>query len=319
MTTYGYFLSTEEYTPQELVDQAVRAEAAGFDALWISDHYHPWNHEQGEAPFVWSVIGAIANATSLPVTTAVTCPTIRIHPAIIAQAAATTALLTEGRFQLGVGTGENLNEHILGDRWPPVDVRLEMLEEAVQVMRMLWSGEYVTHHGTHYTVENARIFSRPESPPPVYVSGFGPKAVDVAARIGEGYVGTSPSAELLQRYRDQGGIGPTQGGLKICWGPDRDECVRTVHRLWGSNGVPGEASQELPMPAHFEQAGQLVTEEMVAEKYSCGPDLDAHLSSFEEYREAGYDEIYASQIGGAGEDFFRFAAEELLPAVRDAG
>ena len=319
MTTYGYFLSCEEYGPREIVEQAVMAEDAGFDALWISDHYHPWNNEQGESAFVWSVLGAIARETSLPVTTAVTCPLIRTHPAIIAQAAATTSVLAGGdRFVLGVGTGENLNEHILGDRWPPADVRLEMLEEAVQVMRMLWSGEFVSHHGRHYTVENARIYSLPETPPKIYVSGFGPKAVEVAARIGEGYISTKPEPDLLEQYRDAGGIGPTQGGLKICWGPDEEECQRTVHRLWGTNSVPGEAAQELPMPAHFEQAGSIVTVEQVAEKYSCGPDVDAHVESFRAYESAGYDEVYAAQIGGAGKDFFRFAADELLPRLRSS-
>ena len=316
MTTFGYFLSCEEYGPREIVDQAVLAEEAGFDALWISDHFHPWNNEQGESPFVWTVLGAVASETSLPITTAVTCPLIRTHPAIIAQAAATTAILAEGRFVLGVGTGENLNEHILGDRWPPADVRLEMLEEACQVMRELWSGEFVSHHGRHYTVENARIYSLPDTPPKIYVSGFGPKAVEVAARIGEGYVSTKPDADLVQQYVDAGGIGPKQGGLKLCWGPDRDECIDTAHRLWGPNGVPGEAAQELPMPAHFEQAGSLVTKEQVAEKYSCGPDPEVHAESFQSYVDAGYDEVYAAQIGGAGKDFFRFAADELLPRLR---
>ena len=316
MPKFGYFLSAEEYTPTELVEQAVLAERAGFEALWISDHFHPWNDAQGEASFVWGVIGAIAQATSLPITTAVTCPTVRIHPAIIAQAAATSALLTGGRFNLGVGTGENLSEHILGDRWPPVDTRLEMLEEAIEVMRALWTGEQVTHRGRHYTVENARLYSLPEQPVPVYVSAFGPKAMSLAARVGDGYCGTTPDADLLQQYREQGGRGPTQGGLKMCWGPDEQKCVETVHRLWGPNSVPGELSQELPMPAHFEQAGQLVTEEMVAAKFSCGPDLDKHVSSFRDYVDAGYDEIYVSQIGGAGQDYFRWGEQELLPALR---
>jgi G6PDH family F420-dependent oxidoreductase len=316
MPTYGYFLSTEEYAPAELVEQAVLAERAGFEALWISDHFHPWNDAQGQAPFVWGVIGAIAQATSLPITTAVTCPTIRIHPAIVAQAAATSALLTGGRFTLGVGTGENLNEHVLCDRWPPVDIRLAMLEEAVEVMRRLWTGEQVTHRGRHYTVENARLYSLPDEPVPVYVSAFGPKAMELAARIGEGYCGTSPDPDLVGRYRELGGSGPRQGGMKMCWGADRDECVDRVFRLWGPNSVPGELSQELPMPAHFEQAGQLVTKEMVSEKYSCGPALDEHLESFRSYAEAGYDEIYVSQIGGAGDDYFRWAEEELLPALR---
>ena len=316
MAEIGIFFSSEERSAPEIADAAAQAEQAGFRCAWLSDHFHPWNDAQGESPFVWSVLGAIARETSLPITTAVTCPLIRTHPAIIAQAAATTALLAEGRFVLGVGTGENLNEHILGDRWPPVDVRLEMLEEAVEVMRMLWGGEFVMHHGRHYTVENARIYSLPETPPKVYVSGFGPKAVEVAARIGEGYISTKPDADLVQQYEQAGGAGRKQGGLKLCWGPEEEKCRETAHRLWGPNGVPGEAAQELPMPGHFEQAGSLVTPEQTAEKYSCGPDPEVHVESFRAYEEAGYDEVYASQIGGAGKEFFRFAADELLPRLR---
>ena len=178
MTMFGYFLSCEEFTPAELLDQAQRAETAGFEALWISDHFHPWNDEQGQSPFVWSMVGALSQVCSLPVTTAVTCPTIRMHPALVAQAAATSAVMHEGRFRLGVGSGEALNEHILGSPWPTADVRLEMLEEAVALMRDLWAGEFVSHRGRHYTVDTARIYTRTDSPPPVYVSAFGPKAVE---------------------------------------------------------------------------------------------------------------------------------------------
>src|SRR5919112_3953944 len=181
----GYFLSCEEFGPQELIRQARLAQAAGFDRLWISDHYHPWIDEQGHSPFVWSVIGAIAEATDLPLTTGVTCPTVRIHPAIIAQAAATSALLLGGRFGLGVGSGEALNEHILGDAWPNIETRLEMLEEAVEVIRTLWQGGMQDHRGIHYEVQNARIYDLPDTPPPILVSGFGPKAIELAARIGD--------------------------------------------------------------------------------------------------------------------------------------
>jgi G6PDH family F420-dependent oxidoreductase len=193
----GYFLSCEEFTPRALVEQARRAEQAGFHALWISDHYHPWNDQQGHSAFVWSVIGALAEATGLPVTTGVTCPTVRIHPAVIAQAAATSGVLHQGRFNLGVGSGEALNEHILGDRWPEADVRLEMLEEAVEVIRTLWQGGQRSHHGRHYTVENARVYDLPEAPPPILVSGFGPKAIKLAARIGDGFCTTSPDKDAI--------------------------------------------------------------------------------------------------------------------------
>src|SRR5215210_968680 len=201
MTEIGYFLCSEEQGPRDLVSQAQLASDAGIGSVWISDHFHPWLDEQGQSPFVWSVIGAIAATTPLAVTTAVTCPTMRIHPAIIAQAAATSALLLEGRFELGVGSGEYLNEHIFGDTWPVTDQRLDMLEEAVEVMRELWSGEEITYRGRHYTVENARIYSLPERPPPVHVSGFGPKATELAARIGDGFVSVAPNKDLVDLYR----------------------------------------------------------------------------------------------------------------------
>ena len=224
----GYFLSCEEFGPRELVEQARQAEQAGFHALWISDHYHPWNDEQGHSPFVWSVIGALAEATSLPVTTGVTCPTVRIHPAVIAQAAATSGVMHLGRFSLGVGSGEALNEHILGDRWPEADVRLEMLEEAVEVMRLLWQGGQQSHRGRHYTVENARVYDLPEQPPPILVSGFGPKAIKLAARIGDGFVTTSPDKDGIGLYRSEGGKGPVHAGTKVCFMDDADKALETV-------------------------------------------------------------------------------------------
>src|ERR671939_1545722 len=205
MTKIGYFLACEEFGPLELLNQARMAEEAGFETFWISDHYHPWTSEQGHSPFVWSVIGGLSQATSLPVTTGVTCPTIRIHPAIIAQAAATSAVMLEGRFALGVGSGENLNEHILGDRWPPTDVRLEMLEEATEVMRLLWEGGVKDHYGKHYTVENAQLYTLPEEPPPVLVSGFGPKAIQLAGRVGDGYCGLVLNLDLVSLFRSPGG------------------------------------------------------------------------------------------------------------------
>ncbi|MEN3282400.1 MAG: hypothetical protein V7607_3540 [Solirubrobacteraceae bacterium] len=309
----GYFLSCEEFGPGELLEQAVRAEQAGFHGLWISDHYHPWNDEQGHSPFVWSVIGAIANAVDLPVTTAVTCPTTRIHPAIIAQAAATSAVLLDGRFNLGVGTGEALNEHIAGARWPEVDVRLEMLEEAVEVIRTLWRGGVRDHRGTHYTVQNARIYDLPDAPPPIYVSGFGPKAVRVAARMGDGYVTTKPDGELIDLYRSEGGTGPVQAGTKVCFGADEAQARRTVHRLWPNDALPGELAQVVPTPAHFEQACQLVTEEMIGEAVPCGPDIDRHVQALQEYADAGVDELFVQQIGPDQDAFFDDWAHVVLP------
>ena len=310
----GYFLSCEEFGPQELIRQARLAEAAGFDRVWISDHYHPWVDEQGHSPFVWSVIGALATATErLHVTTAVTCPTIRIHPAVIAQAAATSSILLDGRFSLGVGSGEALNEHILGDKWPEADVRLEMLEESIEVMRLLWQGGNQSHRGRHYTVENARLYTLPDEPPPVLVSGFGPKSIELAARVGDGYCATMPEQEFVEHYRGQGGTGPVQGGTKVCWGPDEAECRATVYRRWPNEALPGELAQILPTPRHFEQATELVTEEMIGESVPCGPDLDRHVAALQEYADAGFDELYVQQVGTHHEEFFDVFAREVLP------
>jgi len=229
MSRYGYFLSSEEYEPASPIEQARMAGEAGFDALWISDHYHPWLDEQGQSSFVWSVIGAISQVTSLPITTAVTCPTTRIHPAIIAQAAVTAGLLTSGRFNLGVGTGEALNEHVTGAKWPSADERREMLEEAVTVITELFTGELVTHRGVHYEVDTARLYSVPRVPPPIYVSGFGQKSARLAARIADGYICMGPQADLIKLYRDEGsGDRPVQGGIKGCWAPDADQARKTM-------------------------------------------------------------------------------------------
>jgi G6PDH family F420-dependent oxidoreductase len=308
MAEIGYFLASEEHGPAELVRQAQQAEDAGFRSVWISDHYHPWNDNQGHSPFVWSVIGGIAATTSLKVTTAVTCPTIRIHPAILAQAAATAALMLPGRFLFGVGTGENLNEHVFGDHWPRVDTRLAMLEEAVEVMRTLWEGGLTSHDGRFYQVENARVYSLPDTPPPVLISALGPKAVSLAARIGDGYISTAPDPEALDSYVEQ-------GGMRVCWGRDEAAARKTAFELWPNAVVPGQLSHELALPSHFEQASQLVTEDKLAEVIPCGPDPERHLESFRQYIDAGFDEVYVSQIGDDQAGFFEFYRRELAPRL----
>jgi G6PDH family F420-dependent oxidoreductase len=316
MPEYGYFLASEEHSPAALVEQARMAEQAGFRALWISDHFHPWNDAQGQSPFVWSVIGALSEAVSLPIETAVTCPTVRMHPAVTAQAAATSAVMTGGRFRLGVGTGEALNEHILGDRWPPTHVRLEMLEEAVQVMRRLFTGEEVNHSGTHYTVENARLYTVPDEPVPIDVSGFGPKAISLAARVGDGYISMMPDDEMVTQFRKGGGgAKPVSGGTKVCYGTDREECVRTVHRLWYNELLPGEMGQVLPSPRHFEQLQELVTEDMVREKVVCGDDADQHVAVLKSFADAGFDRVYVNQIGPDQQGFFDFYRTKVLPQL----
>lgn len=312
----GYFLSCEEFTPVELVDQARRAEDAGFEALWISDHFHPWNDAQGQSAFVWSVIGALSEACSLPVTTAVTCPTVRINPVVVAQAAATSAVMLDGRFTLGVGTGEALNEHVLGDAWPTHDVRMEMLEEAVALMRRLWEGDFVNHHGRHYTADTARIYTLPDERPPVYVSGFGPEATDLAARIGDGYVTTSPDRDLIGRFRDASGGKPVQAGSKVCWAPTEDEGVEIAHRLWSTSGLPGELAQVLPSPRHFEQAAGLVTEDQTRASVSCGQDIDRHIEALVPFVDAGVDELYVANMGPHHPEMIERFGSEVLPALR---
>jgi G6PDH family F420-dependent oxidoreductase len=312
----GAFLSSEEHGPRALLAQAQWAERAGMHSIFISDHFHPWIDRQGESPFVWSVIGAISASTSHKVTTGVTCPTVRIHPAILAQAAATSQILLDGRFVFGVGSGEALNEHILGHRWPPVEVRLKMLEEAVEVIRKLWEGGLVSHHGEFYTVENARIYSLPDTPPPIAISAFGPEAAEVAARIGDGFVTVQPDQELLSRYRKNGGPGPSIGALKVCWDPDEQRARHLAHQLWRTEGVEGQLAQELALPSHFESAAANVTEDMVADLVSCGPDPERHVEAITKYLDAGFDEVYVNQIGPNQEAFFEFYAKELGPRLR---
>ncbi|WP_345635880.1 TIGR03557 family F420-dependent LLM class oxidoreductase [Rugosimonospora acidiphila] len=312
----GYSLNSEEYAPADLIRQAELAEEAGFASLWIADHYHPWTGAQGQSPFVWSMIGALSRTLTIPIMTGVTCPIIRMHPAILAQAAATTAVLTGGRFIFGVGTGEALNEHIIGEKWPEARRRLAMLEEAIEIMRELWSGRVVTHHGAHYTVEHARLYTIPQQPIPVYVSGLGRTATELAARVGDGYVSTKPDPHGVARFRkDGGGSKPAVAGTKACWAPTRDEARQLAHRLWASDSLPGELAQVLPTPEHFEQASQLVTPDMLMMAY--GPDLEPHLAMVESYRKAGYDTLHVGAVGPHYEEMIRLYRDEIIPRFRE--
>ena len=313
----GYALSSEEHGPNDLVRNAKAAEEAGFTFALISDHYHPWVDAQGQSPFVWSVIGGIAQATErLRLGTGVTCPTIRIHPAIIAQAAATSAVMMEGRFFLGVGTGEELNEHILGDRWPAPPVRLEMLEEAIEVMRLLWQGGYQSHTGKHYTVEQARIYTLPDEPPPIAVAAAQPKAAELAGRLGDAFVGVGPEAELVQEFEQAGGKGkPRYGQVTVCYAETEEEARKTAFEVWPNAGLEGPLSQELAIPDHYEAAAKLLSEDVVAETVVCGPDPERHLEAIREYQQAGYDHVYVHQVGRDQESFLRFYAEEILPRL----
>jgi coenzyme F420-dependent glucose-6-phosphate dehydrogenase len=314
----GYALSSEEHRPLDLVRYARRAEEAGFPYALVSDHFHPWIDRQGQSPFVWSVLGGIALETeTLRVGTGVTCPTIRIHPAIIAQAAATTAAMLPGRFFLGVGTGENLNEHVLGDRWPSADERLTMLEEAVTLMRELWKGELTSFEGDHYVVSDARIYTLPEEPIEVAVAAAEPNAAELAGRIGDAFISTAPKSELVDAYLGAGGDGPRYGQLTVCFAESEDDARRTALEIWPNAGLDGPLSQELPLPSHFEEASVMVDEEKIAEVVVCGPDPDRHLEGIRMFLDAGFDNVYVHQIGPDQDGFIDFYEREILPAARD--
>jgi G6PDH family F420-dependent oxidoreductase len=315
---FGYTLSSEEHSPRDLAAAAVRAEESGFEFASISDHFHPWVTQQGHSPFVWGVLGAIAARTErIEVGTGVTCPIVRMHPAIVAHAAATTSLLFEGRFFLGVGTGEALNEHILGHRWPRPTTRRNMLEEAVAVMRELFAGATVDHRGDFYEVENARLFDPPEATIPIVVSGFGPEAAELAGRIGDGFWGNAPDSSLLEAFESAGGTGSRYAQLNLCWAEDADDARKTAFRIWPNAGIPGQLAQDLPTWTHFEEAAEIVTEDVATKSLPCGPAIAGDLvESVEKYLDAGYDHLYFHQVGPDQDGFFRFWERELQPALR---
>lgn len=317
MLELGFKLSAEEHPAPDLVRYARLGEEAGFSFAALSDHFHPWTSRQGQSPFAWAVLGGVAEATErLRVGTAVTCPTIRTHPAVVAHAAATVATMLPGRFFLGLGTGENLNEHVLGDRWPTPGRRREMLEEAVQVIRGLWRGELFDHHGRFYTVEGARLYSRPDEPPPILIAGSGTVAAELAGRIGDGFIGVAPDRELLQAFDRGGGAGkPKYAEIDVCWAAVEAEARKTALEIWPNTSIPGELAAELPLPRHFEQAAKMVYQDDVGEKVVCGPDAERHLARIRDYAQAGYDHIWIHQVGPDQEGFFEFYGQEVLPKI----
>jgi coenzyme F420-dependent glucose-6-phosphate dehydrogenase len=317
MLEIGYTLSSEEFGPSDLVRFAARAEEVGFSFALVSDHFHPWIDAQGHSPFVWSVIGGVAQATErLRLGTGVTCPLIRIHPGIVAQAAATSEAMMPGRFFLGVGTGENLNEHIFGDRWPPAAERQRMLEEAVACIRQLWKGEETSFRGDYYTVENARIYTMPDQPPPIYVAAAGEKAAELAGRIGDGLISVAPDEEVVKAFRRAGGEGkPVYGQVHVCFAKSEDEATKTVLERWPNTSIKGESGQELPLPRHFEQLAEMVSEDDIVQTTPCGADPEWHMKSIREYVDAGFDHVYVHQIGDDQEGFFRFYEREVLPKL----
>jgi G6PDH family F420-dependent oxidoreductase len=317
MVDVGYKLSSEEFGPSALIDYAVIAERCGFTFALISDHFHPWTDRQGQSPFVWSVLGGIARATSrLRVGTAVTCPTIRIHPAIVAHAAATTAAMMPGRFFLGLGTGENLNEHIVGRGWPSGDVRLEMLEEATLVIRRLWEGTLTSHRGRHYTVEDARLYTLPLEPPPIMIAASRPGAAELAGRLGDAMINTEPDEDLIAALRAAGGRRkPCYVEMTVCWAEDERRARRTAHEVWPLAALEGPLFTELALPSHFEAAFKPISEARTAEEILCGPDPRPHVEAITRAARAGYTHVCVHQVGPEQEGFLRFYAREVLPRL----
>jgi coenzyme F420-dependent glucose-6-phosphate dehydrogenase len=313
----GYWLSSEEHDANALVANARRAEDAGFEHLLISDHFHPWVDAQGESPFVWGVIGAIGATTErILLGTAVTCPLIRIHPAIVAHAAATCACLMPGRFFLGVGTGENLNEHVLGAKWPAADERLELLEEAVEVMRLLWQGGYQTHRGKHYTVEDLRIFDLPDEPIELAVAAMQPQAAELAGRIGDALINVAPKEEIIEKFDEAGGEGkPKYGQVTVCYAESKDAARKLAFEIWPNALVEGSASQELPLPKDFEQLVEDRDPKELDDTLVLGNDPGEFAEEIEKYDDAGYTHVYIHQIGPDQSGFFEFAQTRLLARV----
>lgn len=314
----GYTLSSEERQPEELVRQAQLAEDAGFPYALISDHYHPWIDAQGSSPFVWSVLGGIAATTThLRVGTGVTCPIMRYHPALIAQASATVGCLMPGRFFLGVGSGESLNEHITGQAWPPPDMRQDMLEEAVSVLRRLHGGGEQSHYGKFFQVHDARVYNLPPQPVPIYVAAAGKNAGRLAARIGDGLICSAPSAESVEAFETSGGHGkPRYGQVTVCWARSEQEGVETAMKVWPVAGLSGQFKNELPRPLYLEQASKSVTPDVLKKEIVCGPDPQRHLDAIAQFVKAGFDHVYVHQVGPDQEGFMRFYQREVLPNVR---
>ncbi|MBB5956805.1 G6PDH family F420-dependent oxidoreductase [Saccharothrix tamanrassetensis] len=315
----GYTLMTEQARPRALVRHAAHAERVGFDFEVMSDHYNPWLGEQGHASYAWSVLGAVSQVTErVELMTYVTCPTVRYHPAVVAQKAATVQLLSDGRFTLGLGAGENLNEHVVGRGWPPVNVRHEMLREAVEIISLLFDGGYVNYAGSHFRVDSAKLWDLPEQRVPVAVAVSGSQSVQTFAPLADAMVAVEPDAELSQSWDVfQGGESRKIGQLPVCWDPDRDKAVARAHEQfrWFAGGW--KVNAELPGPSGFAAATQFVRPEDVADKIPCGPEVGPIVDAAKAFADAGFTDLALVQIGGDHQDgFLDFAQQELLPALR---
>jgi G6PDH family F420-dependent oxidoreductase len=313
----GYKLAAEAFGPAELIRQAVRAEQAGFDFVEISDHFHPWLDNQGHSPFAWTVLGAIAAKTDkIGLATGVTCPTVRYHPAVIAQAAATLALVSEGRFLLGVGSGERLNEHVVGRGFPAADTRQDMLREALDIIRLLWRGGYRSYDGKHLKLEDARVFDLPKQLPVIAVAAGGPQAARIAAELGDGLFTTEPRPELVQQYRSSGGNGPRIAEMPVAWAPDEDSAVQAAWDTtrWALTGW--KVMSELPNPINFEAASALIRRDDVRRKFACGPDAKAYLAAAQRYADAGFDRLVLMNAGPDPDGFIDFFTDQLSEPLR---
>jgi G6PDH family F420-dependent oxidoreductase len=316
MTEFGYSLICEQRDSKSLVREARLAEEAGFDFATISDHFHPWLDSQGESPFAWSVLGAVAERTTgMGLMTMVTCPFLRYHPAVVAQAAATVAQISDGRFSLGLGAGENLNEHVVGRGWPSPRVRHEMLTESVRIIRLLFEGGHRSFHGRHLDLESARLYSLPDAPPPILVAAGGERSVTLAAQEADGMIAVAPDPKLVSRFHELGRAKPAYGQIAVCWAEDEAKARRTAHEFWRF-GVPGwPVMAELPNPFNFEAATGTVREEDVAAIVPCGPDPERHAEGIRKFVAAGFDHVAIVQAGPDQEGFLEFWAQELRPRL----
>jgi len=313
----GYKLFAEAFDPKEIVRQAVEAERAGFDFVEVSDHFHPWLNSQGHSGFAWGMLAAAAARTeTIELATGVTCPFVRYHPAIIAQAAATQALLCDGRFTLGVGAGERLSEHVVGGGWPSVRVRHAMFREALEIIRALWSGGYHTYAGEHLALEAARVFDLPETPPRLVVAASGGKSARIAAELGDGIFATDPDAELVSSYEAAGGTGPRYGEVPLSWAPDEAAAVKSAHAQFRFGVLGWKVLADLPNPENFESVTAFVTEETMAQEFACGPDVERHLAVAQQFVDAGFDHLALINAGPDPDGFFAFFANELAEPIR---
>ncbi|MGB9937345.1 MAG: TIGR03557 family F420-dependent LLM class oxidoreductase [Methanobacterium sp.] len=317
----GYKLGSEKYPPLDLVCFSKQAEDAGFDYVMISDHFHPWTNTQGNSPFVWGTIGGISQVTErIPIITGVTCPTFRIHPAIIAQAAATAALMLPGRFILGVGSGESLNEHIYGEEWPATPTRIEMLEEAIDVIRTLWTEdeELIDYDGFYYDLENARIYTKPSELPPIYIAAEGDLACDLAGREGDGLIAQTADEGIVKKFQDSGGKGkPCYAETIVCWAETEEEAKKQAYEIWPIKANTVQLNADLPTPTHFEQLAGIINEDILAEQMVCGNNPQEFIEDIKSYQKAGFDHVCINHVGKNQHEFIEFCKEEILPEFRD--